>query len=337
MVKINKKAKKIMFIAIPIIIALIITTILIGGRNKKRASASMTTPDFAQEQMNVYLSSDDRTLVPLTIKYNQKETLGENILTVLNLIKEDSPIGNDTFHGLIPAAAKINELTLNDDKILNIDFDAGLFEYQPMDEVNLLASITWTMTEFPEIDAVSLSIDQEPLTRMPRNYTPVAHQLTRAMGINHFLVTSTLDLLNATSVLSYYTKTIDHQNYLIPVTQYVDNENNLSLYDLTISKLLEKPAITTRLKIAPCFEGITLETASTLADHVLQVSLNEKALFDEASVQTDIYNLIMASLDTYQEIEKVSFIINDQEVPVNGIVPDETFSVSGVVFNEFYI
>lgn len=339
MIKINKKAKKIMFIAIPILIVMILVTVLIGTKNKQRyeANNNVSSPDLVQEQANIYLASEDRTLVPLTVKYNKKDTLGENLLMVLNLIKEDSPINSDTFHGLVPEDAKVNELSLNDNKILNIDFDEGLFEYDEKDELNILESITWTMTEFEDVDGVSITVDGNPLSKMPRSNTPVAKILDRSMGINHFLISDTTDYLNATNILSYYSKTIDKKDYLIPVSQYVDNDNHLSVYDLTISKMLEKPSITSRLKVAACLEGIELETASTLKDNNLQVSLNEKALFDEESVQTDIYNLIRASLINYQEIQEVSFLINEQEVMVNGYNKEETFSVSSIVFNEYYI
>ncbi len=338
MVKLNKKAKKIIYIAIPLIIVLIVATILVSGKNKKRDAANHPNNEtMMQEQANVYLLSDENIIVPLTVKYNQKDTLGENLLMVLSLIKENSPICNDTFQGVIPEQAKINNLELDGSKVLTIDFDEGFLEYNENHEVALLQTITWTMTEFEEVDAITLTINEEPLLNLPRKHTPVANLLTREMGINNMLVTSTPDILGSTKILSYYTKTIDKKDYVIPVTQYVKNVKNVSLYDLTIQKLLEKPAITTRLKVVDCLKEIKLEKASELKDHILEVSLNEKALFDENTVQKNIYEMIFASMSLYEEVSDVSFIINENVTPVNGHKPDETFFVSSIVFNEYYI
>lgn len=338
MIQLNKKAKKIVLIAIPLIAILIIATILIGKNNKKEVANNEPQETVLQQQANVYLASTkDHTLVPLTIKFNQKDTLGENLLMVLSLIKENSAICNDTFQGLIPEEAKINQLTLDDQNVLTIDFDEGFFEYDEKNEVALLESITWTMTEFDEVEGVSLTLNQEPILKMPRRQTPVASLLTRDIGINNLLVTSTPDILGSTRILSYYTKTIDNVDYIIPVTQYVQNQEELSIYDLTIEKLLEKPSITTRLKVVDCLQDIQLEASSTLTDQILEVTLNEKALFDENSVQADIYEVILASMNLYEEVENVSFIINEVETPVSGLEESESFSVQSIIFNEYYI
>mgnify|MGYP000165819046 FL=1 len=338
MIQLNKKAKKIVLIAIPIIIILIIASIFIGKSNKKEAANEPKQEPLLQQQANVYLASTkDHTLVPLTIKFNQKDTVGENMLMVLSLIKENSAICNDTFQGLIPEEAKINQLSLDDQNVLTIDFDEGFFEYDEKNEVALLESITWTMTEFDEIEGISLTLNQEPILKMPRRQTPVASILTREMGINNLLVTSTPDILGSTRILSYYTKTIDKVDYIIPVTQYVQNEKELSIYDLTIEKLLEKPAITTRLKVVACLQDIELEASSTLDNQVLKVTLNEQALFDENSVQSDIYEVILASMNLYEEVENVSFVINDVDTPVSGLEDSESFSVQSIIFNEYYI
>ena len=128
MIQLNKKAKKIVLIAIPLIAILIIATILIGKNNKKEVANNEPQETVLQQQANVYLASTkDHTLVPLTIKFNQKDTLGENLLMVLSLIKENSAICNDTFQGLIPEEAKSNQLTLDDQNVLTIDFDEGFF------------------------------------------------------------------------------------------------------------------------------------------------------------------------------------------------------------------
>ena len=67
------------------------------------------------------------------------------------------------------------------------------------------------------------------------------------------------------------------------------------------------------------------------------MTLNEQALFDENSVQSDIYEVILASMNLYEEVENVSFVINDVDTPVSGLEDSESFSVQSIIFNEYYI
>ena len=112
------------------------------------------------------------------------------------------------------------------------------------------------------------------------------------------------------------------QYFIVPVYAATKNGDFLPgdcPYDLTIEKLLEKPAITTRLKVVACLQDIELEASSTLDNQVLKVTLNEQALFDENSVQSDIYEVILASMNLYEEVENVSFVINDVDTPVSSL------------------
>ena len=171
---------------------------------------------------------------------------------------------------------------------------------------------------------------------MPVNNTPINEVLTKQIGINNYLLTSTI-LGSGERVLSYYEKEINDTYYYVPVTHYVSNKENLSLYDLTINSLFKEPGITSSLQVCRIFEDTNMVNNSILTDNVLYVSLSEDILYDETTVSLDVYNLLVKVTSLLDEVKDVSFLMELEEVKVNGKAEDEESSVSKIELNKFYI
>lgn len=339
MIKMKMNKKKIILIFAPILIVLLIGGLLLGKFFSKKDTSLPGSDETAEptpySYAKVYLADKDNVLVPLTTKYPSFENKGEEMLYVLNLLKEDSALCNETFHGLLPSATKVNTLEL-DNSLLKIDFDEGFKEYAPEMELKLVESIVWTMVNFEEVSGVNLYLNGTYLSNMPQKNTPLANPLTKQVGINNYLITST-PFEMGTRVLSYYEKEINQQRYYVPVTHYVENKNNLSIYDLTISTLLKDPGLTSSLQVCQCLQETTMETASILKDNVLYVSLSEDILFDELTVSRDVYNLLREVTQLLGDVKDVSFLMELEEVRVNGLGEEEVVSVSSIELNKYYI
>lgn len=335
MIKLNKKSQKILLIILPILLVISVIAIIISNNNKRQDSYAENEP-IEYTYRKVYLNSKDDTLVPLTIKYQKKDNLGDEIHYVLNLIKENSGISNDVFTGLIPEDSKIKSLDLEDNN-LTINFDIGFQEYAKEEELRLLQQLVWTMTEFNEVDSLTLQMEDEILTNMPVKNTPLAEKTGREIGINSFYLTSA-DFLSSEKVLSYYAQEIDNKEYIVPFTHYVKNNANLTLPDLTIKTLLTKPSITSQLNLVPCLNEVNQTAASVLEDDVLMVSLNENILFDEKTVNKEVYDILRASLELCEDVKDVSFVFDQEVFAVNGQENlEEIYPVSSIYFNEYYI
>ena len=69
---------------------------------------------------------------------------------------------------------------------------------------------------------------------------------------------------------------------------------------------------------------------------ILYLSLSEDILFDETTVSLDIYQLLK-EVTVLLDVKDVSFLMELEEVPVNGVEEDEELKVSKIELNKYYI
>lgn len=284
---------------------------------------------------NVYLSDNQGVLVPLTIKYESFDSLGEELMYVTNMLKVDSKVSGTNFKGLLPSECSVNKLVL-EDKHLSIDFNNEFASYDQNIELKLLESLVWTLTDFEEVDSVSLSIDGNSLSNMPVGNTPISNNITKQIGINNYLLTNSM-IIGGERVLSYYEKKIDDTYYYVPVTHYVSNKQDLSIYDLTVSTMLIDPGITSSLEVCRCLKDTKLVSSSIVNENILYLSLSEDILFDETTVSLDVYEIFKEVSVLFNDVEDVSFLMELEEVMVNGKQENEETEVSKVELNKYYI
>lgn len=329
--------KIIVLICIPILVVFIAVSLIVGNIYKKKENTSLvvpTTNNVTYSYNDIYLLDKENVLVPLTIKYQKFDTTGEEILYLVSMLKDDKADLND-FKGLIPSKTTVKSLNLNN-KILELDFDENFASYNQKDELKILESLTWTLTSLDYVDGLILSVEGQRLNKMPVNKTPINDVLTKQIGINNFLLTSTI-MGQGERVLSYYEKKINDNYYYVPVTHYVSNNSNLSIYDLTIQTLFRNPGLTSSLQVCRCVEDTSMVTGSVLTDNILYLSLTEDVLFDEITVSYDVYKIMKQVTSLLTDVKDVSFLMDLEEIMVNGKENDELTQVSKVELNKYYI
>ena len=332
------KKRKIILIFVPVLVVLIVIGVLVGNLfnkdNENNVENSPSTNEMTYSYSRVYLADKDNTLVPLTIKYETFDSVGEELIFLISMLKQDSEVSNDNFNGLLPVRTSVKSLNLNSG-ILSVDFNKDFASYDAKNELKILESLAWTLCEYKGVNGVSLMIDGKKITKMPVNNTPINSLLTKDIGINNYLLTSSI-LGCGEKVFSYYEKKIDDKYYYVPVTHYVDNKNDLSIYDLTLNTLFKDPGISSSLDVCRIFDKTELVSNSILENEVLYVSLTEDILYDELTVSLDVYNILKEVTSMFEEVKDVAFLMDLEEVKVNGLNESET-EVSKVELNKFYI
>lgn len=333
-----KTKKKLLFIFIPILIALIVVSVIVKNYKDKQndniLNENSTNENVDFTYAKIYLLDKDNVLLPLTIKCEEYENPGELYHYLFSCLKEDANYEN--FKGYIPSSCKVNQIEIKDD-IVTFDLDENFNKYEAKNELKILEGLTWTFTQFENVDKLELKINGQKLKNMEINKTPLNNYLTKDnIGINNFLLTSTL-FQQGEKVLSYYEKEIDDKFYYVPVTHYVSNKNNLKAYDLTISTLFKKPDPLSNLQVARCISETEMVSNSVVTDNVLYVSLTEDILFDELTVSKDVYELLKLSTQLLSDIKDVSFLIELEQYQVNGLKENEEVQVADIVFNKYYI
>lgn len=334
------KKKKIILIFVPVLIVLLVLGLIIGNFFKNKDNTPIDSSSNNQEEINyayntIYLADKENVLIPLSIKYQTFDSVGEELLYLISTLKVDSSVSNEYFNGLLPKSCSVKSLDFNEG-IVSVNFDSNFATYDSKNELKILESLVWTLCDYEGVNGVSLSMNDTMLKNMPVNNTPINEVLTKQIGINNYLLTSTI-LGSGERVLSYYEKEINDTYYYVPVTHYVSNKENLSLYDLTINSLFKEPGITSSLQVCRIFEDTNMVNNSILTDNVLYVSLSEDILYDETTVSLDVYNLLVKVTSLLDEVKDVSFLMELEEVKVNGKAEDEESSVSKIELNKFYI
>ena len=332
--KLTKKTLILLFT--PIFVALIVMGIIFGikfnNNDDTKGNETTTFTDYTYNR--VYLVDNDDVLIPLTIKYETFDSQAEELMYLLSMLKVDSSIASDEFNGLLPKECSVKSLDLLDGN-LKINFNEDIATYKAQDELRIIESLVWTFTDLDYVDSVSLSMNDELLTHMPVNNLPINNPLDKHFGINNYLLTSSI-MGSGTKVLSYYEKEINEKFYYVPVTHYVNNNNELSIYDLTIETLFKNPGITSSLTVCRCIEDTEMLTSSIINENILYLSLSEDILFDETTVSLDIYQLLK-EVTVLLDVKDVSFLMELEEVPVNGVEEDEELKVSKIELNKYYV
>lgn len=335
--RLNNK-KKIILVFAPILAILVVVGLIFGIKfnNKERETISNNNQqDVNYSYAKVYLADSENVLYPLTVKYETPDTQAEELMYLFSLLKKDSIASSKEFNGLLPKDLTIKGMTLKND-ILNINFDDSIKTYNGKDELRIMESLVWTFTDLPYVLEVSFSLNDELLTHMPVNNTPLSYPLSKQMGINNYLLTSSI-MGTGEMVLSYYEKVVNGNYYYVPVTHYVSNKNNLSIYDLTIQTLFKDPGITSSLSVCRCIEDTKMVTTSFMQNNILYLSLSEDILFDELTVSFDVYQLMKEVTCLLEDVQDVSFLMDLEEVMVNGSSNEDGITVSKVELNKYYI
>ncbi|MBB5172662.1 GerMN domain-containing protein [Texcoconibacillus texcoconensis] len=238
----------------------------------------------------------------------------EKIEQSLEYLMKDGPITSmlpNGFQAVLPSGTEVLDIEKNEEGVLVVDFSEGIEDYHPDEEMPMLQALTWTLTQFEEVDEVEIRIDGEVVENMPQNGTPVRNGLSRDNGIN--LEQGTVaDVTASDSVTVYFLAEQSGETYYVPVTRRVEPSDNQ--YETVVNELLGGPALTTHL-LTDFTTDVELLEEPELSNGVLTVNFNDEILsrMDGAAVSDHVLNMIVLSLTEDENVDEVSILVNDEE------------------------
>ena len=112
------KKKKIILIFVPILVVLLVLGIVFGNLFKKDSNSNESNSNQIDNvnysYNNIYLADADNVLIPLSIKYESFDSVGEELLYLVSMLKKDSKLSTNKFNGLLPSECKVNSIDLNE-------------------------------------------------------------------------------------------------------------------------------------------------------------------------------------------------------------------------------
>ncbi|GGJ84324.1 spore germination protein GerM [Lentibacillus kapialis] len=236
----------------------------------------------------------------------------------LEYLVKDGPVTSllpNGFQAVLPVGTQILGLELQDDGTIIVDVSEDIKNYKAENELEILQAMTYTVTQFENVDEMKLRINGNPQDTMPVDGTPIGDGYSRMNGIN--LVQSNTDLLSGKPVTLYYPSTQGENEYFVPVTQHIDVEDN-DLYGSMIQALMQGPVVETNLEHV-FNSSAELSTNPTLKEGVLEVVFNQQVLqdADQAVISNDVMETLVRTLTQDKAVEAVEVKVEDVETLFN--------------------
>lgn len=250
-----------------------------------------------------------RTTIP-TCNCEGKEK-ADDLLEGLIIGGSKSNIIPNGFRSVIPPGTSVLGLTL-EDNVLTIDFSKELLDIAEKEEKKMIEAIVYTLTSIDGIDKVIIKVEGEVLSNLPNSKENLPTVLDRSYGIN-----KTYDLVTTNNIESYtvyYVNNYNDEEYYVPITKYV-NGNGDDLIKVIIKELSSSPIYETNLMSYLNAEASLLSYEYT--DNNLKLNFNELLLngIDNKNILEEvIYTISLSANDLYDDLEMVSFYVNNEEV-----------------------
>lgn len=255
----------------------------------------------ANEQQNIlqvyYINRDETSIRALEYDMQETDSLKavEELLEVLRNAPEEKDLKATLF-----AEVEIRSYMIIDSKLL-IDFGDSYKQMSPTTEVLVRAAIVRTMTQIEGIQNVEFKIEGE-------TFLDSAGIVVGAMTADQF-IDNTGTEINAYEVATLKLYFANKEGTeLVPVSQTVEYNTNISLEKLVIEQLIKGP---TELDSYPTINPATKLINVTVTDGTCYVNLDQTFLTQVYTVNSEvtIYSIVN-SLVELDNVNKVQILIN---------------------------
>ncbi len=262
----------------------------------------------------LYLIDKNGYVVPKNVELPNTESAAKQALEYLVVDGPVTELLPDDFRAVLPPGT---EMTVDiKDGTAIVDFSKEFGDYAPEDEIRVLQSVTWTLTQFDTIDRVKLMLNGNELKEMPVNGTPINGELTREDGIN-IDTDDAVDILNTYPVTVYYVGQTDGETYYVPVTKRVSKEKKDKI-TAAVEELIKGPNVTTPLYTL-FMDDVKLLDKPEVKDGIVTLNFNENIYgsYEQKLISREVLDTLVLSLTELEDIKGVSIHVNGKQDVLN--------------------
>lgn len=276
--------------------------------NIKNVSASnikVLSHDIFLLDKNNYISKTKIEVLSL-----EKDKLIEELVEIMTIDgKYQDKIPNG-FRGILPVDTKLLDKEIKNNTLI-LNFNKELLETNRDNEEKIIEALIFTMTSIDQIDTISIKIDGNVLTKLPKSGKLLEKELKRDYGINK--IYDITGIKNISKVIIYYTaKTSNDYTYYIPVTKYTNN--NGDKIKIIIDELTSKISYESNLMSYLNYNAKLLDYSFN--EDEIDLNFNEY-LFDNnqtKKVLEEVIYSISYSIEDNYKVSKINFYVNNEEI-----------------------
>ena len=259
---------------------------------------------------SIYLLDENNYLVKTKVLLDE-ETVEDNIKNIIsNLTVSSNSKFPDKLNAIIPKNTKLNNITIEDD-IVTLDFSKELLNIDEELSNKLIESIVYSITELDSITKVNIMVESTPLETYPNSNKKIVMPLTRDIGINNEYTYNTLD--NITKVVIYYGEDINNDIYYVPVTKYLNNNDNKDKIDIIVEELTTSYIYEDNLR-SILNENVELIDKEIIDEDLLILNFNG-ALFDNNNtIKEEVLYTLSYSVFSNYDVNTISFKVDSKDI-----------------------
>ncbi|WP_404347131.1 GerMN domain-containing protein [Sutcliffiella horikoshii] len=261
-------------------------------------------------QRELYLIDSNGYVVSQTLELPRTDEVAKQALEYLvagGPVDELLPNG---FRAVLPAGTAV-DVNLKEDGTIVADFSKEFTNYDKADEERILQAITWTLTQFENVEKVQIMVNGHEQTVMPVNQTPIGDGVSRANGIN-FNTAEAVDLMSSRAVTLYFmAESSNGDPYYVPVTTRLNLEGK-DKFSAIVAALINGPSHTSGLTNDLSNE-VALLDEPVLADGNLVLNFNEAILGLEGRiVSKSIVDSLVLTLTEQTGVESIAITVDGE-------------------------
>lgn len=254
----------------------------------------------------IYLLGPNKYLVKTNVLLNE-DNLNTKIRGIINYltVQKESKIPTG-LSGIIPSNTKLNNIEIND-KTAILDFSSELLNVSLELEERVIEAIVYSLINLDGIEKVTIKIDGNVLSMLPKTKKVIPEVLTRDFGINKVF---DIDRLNEVKkVTLYYMDKINNNSYYVPVTKYLNDDRekiNIIIDSLASNYIYESSLISL---LNQNTELINYE----IEDEIMTLNFNNNIFTNDKLLEEVTYTISNSVFDTYN-VKSVIFQVNGENV-----------------------
>lgn len=260
----------------------------------------------------IYLLDDNNYLSRTKISASNKDLISKStdLIESLTIDGKKKDIISNKFKALLPKNTKVLNISLKDN-ILTIDFSQEFNNIEEEYEEKLIESLTYTLTSIEGIDKIEILIEGIKLTKLPHSKKNLPEYLDKEYGINKKYELTTLNDIYSYTV--YYVNTYENESYYIPVTKYINSENQDKV-KVIIDELAT--SITYETNLMSYLDTNIKLLDYEIIDNTIKLNFNNLILSDITSnvILEEVIYTIGLSLCDELSVEEVIFQVNNEEI-----------------------
>ena len=240
--------------------------------------------------------------------------VASELISGLILDGKKSEIIPNGFKSIIPAGTSVLGVELQEG-VLTVNFSKDLLDINEKYEEKMIEALVYTLTSVDGIDRVVIQVEGEVLEKLLHSGKLLPPALDKSFGINKTYEFTSLNNIDSYTV--YYVSSYNDNQYYVPVTRYVNNENTDKI-KIIVDELASAPIYETNLM--SYLNGGTELIDYSLEDGVLKLNFNNSILDDITSnhiLEEVIYTISLSASDLYDDVEEVDFLVENEEIYKN--------------------